>query len=373
MAKPRKLAHGGTSEGLELAPGIAPADAAFLRELGLGHTVVRPDGAPMPDPAYRDYSREPARAPVLIVNKAQPYNAEPSLSDLAATGFITPDKVRWPCTPRSARCPSTSSPARFFSHALLGQTAGRTRADGLWGAFSACRQYFLDRSHGPIPLYPDVSRDWALVVDGLVGTPLSLTLAELQNGFPKVSVAATIQVRHRSHTRSLSRTPALAHADTLPPRRVFFAAIWSAAQCAGNRRNDFTRKVRKVRGVGWEAGALSTGVFSGARLRDVLQKASVLASARHVAFEVRTRPTPASVAERTLKKRGRHSSRALCLRALVVCTRPNTQGDDNCIEDMFGMTYYFKYQASVSVYKAMYGPRARGREPTNPAPRCLPT
>jgi len=85
------------------------------------------------------------------------------------------------------------------------------------------------------------------------------------------------------------------------------------AQCAGNRRNEFTRKVRKVKGVGWEAGALSTGLFAGARLRDVLASAGVLPPARHVAFE----------------------------------------GDDNCIEEMFGLAFYFKYQTSIPISKAM--------------------
>jgi len=108
---------------------------------------------------------------------------------------------------------------------------------------------------------------------------------------------------------------------TLTRKRAERLLLGGVAQCAGNRRNEFTRKVRKVKGVGWEAGALSTGLFAGARLRDVLASAGVLPTARHVAFE----------------------------------------GDDNCIEEMFGLAFYFKYQTSIPINKAMSVQWARSR------------
>jgi hypothetical protein len=89
----RQLAHGGDSVGLEVGDGVSAENVAFLRELGLGHTIVTRADAPVPHPKYVDYAREPVRAPVLRVNKDKPYNAEPLLQDLTADGFITSDKV----------------------------------------------------------------------------------------------------------------------------------------------------------------------------------------------------------------------------------------------------------------------------------------
>jgi hypothetical protein len=34
-------------------------------------------------------------------------------------------------------------------------------------------------------------------------------------------------------------------------------------------------------------------------------------------------------------------------------TGTHWQGDDNCIEEMFGLSMYFKYEASISIHKAM--------------------
>ena len=40
-----------------------------------------------------------------------------------------------------------------------------------------------------------MARDWSLTIDGLVGAPLTLTLDDIKNGFEKVTVTMTIQVR----------------------------------------------------------------------------------------------------------------------------------------------------------------------------------
>ena len=86
-------------------------------------------------------------------------------------------------------------------------------------------------------------------------------------------------------------------------------------QCAGNRRNEYTRNVKQVRGVGWEGGAISTGVFGGARLRDVLLFAGVNEEDHHlhVSFE----------------------------------------GADDCIESKDGGFLIEKYGSSIPLFKAM--------------------
>ncbi|MEW9267461.1 sulfite oxidase [Kineococcus endophyticus] len=90
---------------------------------------------------------------------------------------------------------------------------------------------FYSRNHGPIPqIDPD---RWRLRIGGLLEHERELSLAELQEGFEAVTVAATLQ-------------------------------------CAGNRRAGFLT-VRDIPGEDpWAGGATSTATWTGVRLRDVL-------------------------------------------------------------------------------------------------------
>lgn len=98
---------------------------------------------------------------------------------------------------------------------------------------------FFVRSHW-IPRMPD-AKTWRLVVDGDVRTPLQLTLADL----------------------------------TKMPR----AEATCVLQCAGNGRALHTPTVP---GVQWKYGAIGNARWSGVRLRDVLARAGVAASAKHL-------------------------------------------------------------------------------------------
>ena len=60
--------------------------------------------------------------------------------------------------------------------------------------------------------------------------------------------------------------------------------VTATLTCAGNRRTEFNRE-EKVGGVQWEAGAIGNAEWSGFALSDVLRKAEVLESAKHVWFE----------------------------------------------------------------------------------------
>lgn len=85
---------------------------------------------------------------------------------------------------------------------------------------------------------PDAAalRDWKLTIGGEgVGNPLTLTLADLQNGFAPVEIAAV-------------------------------------CQCSGNRRG-FSDP--HVPGVQWGLGAMGSASWTGARLKDVLAKAGL--------------------------------------------------------------------------------------------------
>lgn len=97
---------------------------------------------------------------------------------------------------------------------------------------------FFVRSHfGPPGL--DMSR--RLLVDGLVGSTLDLSVSELKK-FPEVSVTSVLQ-------------------------------------CAGNGRALYTPRVP---GVQWVHGAMGQAKWTGVRLRDVLQKAGIKPEAKFV-------------------------------------------------------------------------------------------
>ncbi|BBY05082.1 sulfite oxidase [Mycobacterium noviomagense] len=105
---------------------------------------------------------------------------------------------------------------------------------------------FYCRNHGPVPEIP--VHAWRLEVDGLVTSPLSLSLPALQSRFDIHTVIATLQ-------------------------------------CAGNRRSGFNEIRAIVDEDLWGSGAISTAEWSGVRLADVL---AVAGAGRdddvHVAF-----------------------------------------------------------------------------------------
>ncbi|KAM6038556.1 LOW QUALITY PROTEIN: sulfite oxidase, mitochondrial [Theristicus caerulescens] len=96
--------------------------------------------------------------------------------------------------------------------------------------FLTPNELFFTRNHLPVPAVDPGS--YRLRVEGPGGRALSLSLAELRSRFPKHEVTATLQ-------------------------------------CAGNRRSEMSR-VRPVKGLAWDIGAISTARWGGARLRDVL-------------------------------------------------------------------------------------------------------
>ncbi|XP_062366913.1 sulfite oxidase, mitochondrial isoform X4 [Cinclus cinclus] len=97
-------------------------------------------------------------------------------------------------------------------------------------SFLTPNELFFTRNHLPVPAVEPGS--YRLRVEGPGGRALSLSLAELRQRFPKHEVTATLQ-------------------------------------CAGNRRSEMSR-VRPVKGLAWDIGAISTARWGGARLRDVL-------------------------------------------------------------------------------------------------------
>lgn len=102
---------------------------------------------------------------------------------------------------------------------------------------------FYVRNHAKVPAIDLDS--YRVTVDGLVGKPLKLSLAELGQ-LPAVKLTATLT-------------------------------------CAGNRRSEFTGP--KIPGVAWGAAAIGNAEWSGVPLSAVLKRAELKPEAKHVWFE----------------------------------------------------------------------------------------
>jgi len=106
-------------------------------------------------------------------------------------------------------------------------------------------ELFYVRSHAPVP---EVDTEaYRLAVTGMVRQPLELSLAELSASKRQQTVTATMT-------------------------------------CAGNRRSEHSR-VKQVKGVPWEAGAIGNAQWTGVPLAAVLKRAGVAEGAKHVWFE----------------------------------------------------------------------------------------
>ncbi|XP_062219471.1 nitrate reductase [NADH] 1-like [Phragmites australis] len=104
------------------------------------------------------------------------------------------------------------------------------------------------RNHGPVPRGDWAT--WTVEVTGLVRRPARLTMEELVRGFPAVEVPVTLV-------------------------------------CSSNRRKE-QNMVRQTVGFNWGPAAMSTSVWRGARLRDVLRRCGIMprkGGALNVCFE----------------------------------------------------------------------------------------
>lgn len=128
------------------------------------------------------------------------------------------DPSRHPALIVQSEAPFTAEPP---PHALVG--SHRTPND-----------LFYVRNHMPVPVI-DPAQYRLSIVDRTGKQIRSFSLEELKTKFPQITVPATVQ-------------------------------------CAGNRRNELGR-VRKVKGGGWEIGAISNADWTGVRLVDVLAHA----------------------------------------------------------------------------------------------------
>jgi DMSO/TMAO reductase YedYZ molybdopterin-dependent catalytic subunit len=111
------------------------------------------------------------------------------------------------------------------------------------GVFTPNDQHFVSWHYSDFPNEPDLEK-FRLVVRGHVNRPLSLTVHELLNDFPRIELAAV-------------------------------------AQCAGNSR---LYMEPRVAGAQWANGSMSNALWTGIPLKAVLDRAGVKAGAVQVRF-----------------------------------------------------------------------------------------
>lgn len=104
------------------------------------------------------------------------------------------------------------------------------------------------RNHGAVPEVADSAiAEWDFTVEGLVDNPIRMSLAQLIREYEQVTYPATLV-------------------------------------CAGNRRKE-QNMVRKTKGFSWGAAGLSTALWTGVAISDVIRAASPRRGARYVCFE----------------------------------------------------------------------------------------
>ena len=114
--------------------------------------------------------------------------------------------------------------------------------------FLTSPELFYVRNHGHVPEVRDEEiPDWEFSVEGLVEKPFTLKLSELMRDYEQVTYPVTLV-------------------------------------CAGNRRKE-QNQVRKSKGFSWGAAGVSTAIFTGVIMWEVIKRARPKRKARYVCME----------------------------------------------------------------------------------------
>ncbi|EXJ53318.1 nitrate reductase [NADPH] [Cladophialophora psammophila CBS 110553] len=116
------------------------------------------------------------------------------------------------------------------------------------GGFLTSPELFYVRNHGAVPQVKDEEIiDWQFTVEGLVDEPMTISLKQLMTQYEQVTYPITLV-------------------------------------CAGNRRKE-QNMVRKSKGFSWGAAGLSTALFTGVVMSDVIKRAKPKRKAKYVCME----------------------------------------------------------------------------------------
>ncbi|EEA25715.1 hypothetical protein TMatcc_006054 [Talaromyces marneffei ATCC 18224] len=114
--------------------------------------------------------------------------------------------------------------------------------------FLTSPELFYVRNHGPVPRVRDEDiPKWELSIEGLVENPIVLDFRQILQEFDQITAPVTLV-------------------------------------CAGNRRKE-QNQVRKSKGFSWGAAGLSTALFTGPMMRDVIKRAKPMRRAKYVCME----------------------------------------------------------------------------------------
>lgn len=151
-----------------------------------------------------------------------------------------------PASPLLAQTPDTWGKDKLTRHSV--RPPDYETPVALLDGFITPVEHFYVRCHLPVPSGLD-AQGWSLRVEGEVGAPVSLTLADLR-ALPAVTTTVTLE-------------------------------------CAGNGRAFFSPAVA---GIQWKKGAVGTARWTGARMADVLKRAGAKDIARFVHMAGADRP-----------------------------------------------------------------------------------
>jgi nitrate reductase (NAD(P)H) len=114
--------------------------------------------------------------------------------------------------------------------------------------FLTSPELFYVRNHGAVPEVDDATvLDWEFTIEGLVHNPIRMTLKQLLEEYEQITVPITLV-------------------------------------CAGNRRKE-QNQVRKSKGFSWGAAGVSTALWTGVAIGDLIKRARPLRGARYVCME----------------------------------------------------------------------------------------
>ncbi|KAL4774719.1 nitrate reductase [NADPH] [Aspergillus nidulans var. acristatus] len=109
-------------------------------------------------------------------------------------------------------------------------------------------ELFYVRNHGPVPHIRDEDiPSWELRIEGLVEKPITLNFKQILQNYDQITAPITLV-------------------------------------CAGNRRKE-QNTVRKSKGFSWGSAALSTALFTGPMMADIIKSAKPLRRAKYVCME----------------------------------------------------------------------------------------
>lgn len=215
---------------------VAPTheERSQLRRVSADLPPTPPDSDHSDSEKQDDSDRSVSEAPSKTDFPLPPPTTEPT--DVLEVDKKTPDG--W--LPRDPKLIRLTGVHPFNSEAPLSDLYNE--------GFLTSPELFYVRNHGHVPQVKDEDiPDWEFTVEGMVENPLTLTLRDLMEQYNNVTYPVTLV-------------------------------------CAGNRRKE-QNVVRKTKGFSWGAAGVSTALFTGVVLGEVLKRAKPKRGARYVCME----------------------------------------------------------------------------------------